>query len=520
MLINLSEELQIKVVGSLDANATQQKIQQQLNKIKDTAIELKIDNKALSIIKEFNDGFKQLEKVAKNSGKVIEEAIMPDGTKVKRTFFDGLDKEFAETTIKAKNMGKTMTDSFGNAKTTVDQLREGFSKLIRESERFNASRQKISGTIQAQNDLGNKKIKVSTDNDGSVKGYTVTQDHKKELDLIEQMARAREQSAIRKLADDRKLAESQAKAINLNRELLQQEKEKLELFKKNFAIDANKLLKTHAKTVDGEGLRKLMTDVEKLNVSMPNVTKHIQDAKLGMKQFRAEASEAARSSITLGEALETAMIKFPIWMAASTAIFGTIRLFKEMTGVIREVDDRLVSLKKVMDEDTNFAKLLQTAIDSSEKFARSVGESLDAMEEFAKQGYVESELKDLTEAGLVAANVAELSSQQASEYLTSSLIQWKKDTSEAMGIIDSWNQISNNYATTSEKLAQGHSRAGATAKLMNLTFDETNAILGTVTAATKQSGGFTPLLMVTLIENSVNLITQGCVSDEMLTVEA
>lgn len=159
-----------------------------------------------------------------------------------------------------------------------------------------------------------------------------------------------------------------------------------------------------------------------------------------------------------------------------------------MTGVIREVDDGLVSLKKVMDQDTNFDKLLLTAIDSSEKFARSLGESLDAMEEFAKQGYLESDLKNLTEAGLVAANVAELTSSQASEYLTSSLIQWKKETSEAMSVIDSWNEIANNYATTSEKLAQGHTRAGATAKLMNLTFDETNAIIGSVTAATKQSG--------------------------------
>lgn len=29
------------------------------------------------------------------------------------------------------------------------------------------------------------------------------------------------------------------------------------------------------------------------------------------------------------------------------------------------------------------------------------------------------------------------------------------ETDEAMGIIDSWNNISNNYATTVEKLAQG-----------------------------------------------------------------
>lgn len=50
------------------------------------------------------------------------------------------------------------------------------------------------------------------------------------------------------------------------------------------------------------------------------------------------------------------------------------------------------------------------------------------------------------------------------------------------------NEISNNYATTTEKLASGQARAGATARAMGLDFDQLNAIIGTVTASTKQSG--------------------------------
>ncbi len=50
------------------------------------------------------------------------------------------------------------------------------------------------------------------------------------------------------------------------------------------------------------------------------------------------------------------------------------------------------------------------------------------------------------------------------------------------------NNISNNFATTTEKLAKGQSRAGATARAMGLEYDQLNAIIGTVTASTKQSG--------------------------------
>jgi len=39
----------------------------------------------------------------------------------------------------------------------------------------------------------------------------------------------------------------------------------------------------------------------------------------------------------------------------------------------------------------------------------------------------------LADAGLVASNVGEITAQAASEYMTASLVQWKKDASEAMG---------------------------------------------------------------------------------------
>src|SRR5690606_28005758 len=98
------------------------------------------------------------------------------------------------------------------------------------------------------------------------------------------------------------------------------------------------------------------------------------------------------------------------------------------------------------------------------------------------------ELAQLADAALVAANVGELGAQEASEYMTASLIQWNKESSEAMGIIDQWNAISNNYATTVEKLAAGQTRAGATMRAVGLDFEEANSLIATLTASTKQSG--------------------------------
>lgn len=175
-------------------------------------------------------------------------------------------------------------------------------------------------------------------------------------------------------------------------------------------------------------------------------------------------------------------------MAASTAFYGTIRTARAFMGVLIDIDTKLVSIAKVAGDGTDISKIFERATVSAEQFGQSISKALDAYIEFARQGYKGLELGTLSDAGLVAANVGEISAQQASEFLTASLVQWDKSSSEAMGIIDSWNQLSNNFATTVEKLARGHARAGATARAMGLEYDQLNAIIGTVTAATKQSG--------------------------------
>lgn len=119
--------------------------------------------------------------------------------------------------------------------------------------------------------------------------------------------------------------------------------------------------------------------------------------------------------------------------AASTAFYGVIRTGKEFMDILVDIDTKLVSIQKVTGDGTDMGAIFDSATASAEKFAQSISDALDAYVEFARQGYKGNDLSVLADAGLVAANVGELSSQQASEYMTSALTQWKMDTNEAMG---------------------------------------------------------------------------------------
>lgn len=277
--------------------------------------------------------------------------------------------------------------------------------------------------------------------------------------------------------------------------------------------------KKYSKHIDQEGLSNLKTSYNaiKFDPSTATSAKAGEDAvrRLNneMKKYIANATQASRESLTIMESFKIAMERFPIWMAASTAFYGTIRTAREFMRIIIDIDTKMTELAKVMSEDTDFEALFDRATLSAEKFGQSISQVMDSYAEFARQGYKGDELGGLADAGLVAANVGDMTAQKSSEYMTASLIQWKKESSEAMGIIDSWNEISNNYATTTEKLAQGQARAGATAKAMGLDFDQVNAIIGTVTASTKQSGNEIGNFLKNVLPKLVSDKSQGVLSD-------
>lgn len=261
-----------------------------------------------------------------------------------------------------------------------------------------------------------------------------------------------------------------------------------ELKRKNLIADIERALKNNARTINTLGAQKLIDDMKKADASAKNFGQTLKESRAQFSQLNREASDLARQNGGMMDSFKQAMTKFPIWMAASTLFYGVIRTAREFGSVIVDIDTKMVSLSKVLSEDADLEGLFDSATEAAGRLGQSISSVLDSFAEFARQGFKGDELTGLANAGLVASNVGEISAQEASEYMTASLIQWRKQADEGMSIIDSWNEISNNYATTVEKLAAGQARAGATARAMNLDFDQTNAIIGTVTASTKQSG--------------------------------
>lgn len=509
----MSEQLKILISGSLDITKTTTDINTQIktlqSKIDTLKINFQIDDKVSKTLADFSKAMENHKKIAQELNRVTKE----EKTVTKEA--DGTIKEKIKQHLKNGEIIEKEIVKVNNKTKAIKEETQATQQLIAELDRYGKKQKEIS-TQTVNGTTNTNKYKngftdttVTTNKKGEVASIRtvenldqqakatqkVTEAQMKLTDQVkhlnkEQLITNASMGRLNKMINSAKSVEEIKKIEDAMKRLSQRQvnTNMLSDFQKRTRMDAQSLLSTVGKTTDKKALDQLLVSVERLTHSTPQLRRKMQELSLQFREISLGARDAARQSLTLADAFRQAMVKFPVWMGASTLFFGSIAAIRGAISVITEVDSKIVSLQKVMSEDTNFDKIMSSASDSAQKFAQSLTDVLSAYGEFARQGYKEADLVNLGEAGLVASNVGEISAQQASEYLTSTLIQWKKDSSEAMSIVDQFNNISNNYATTVEKLGQGHSRAAATAKSWGLDMHELNAVIGSVTAATKQSG--------------------------------
>lgn len=297
----------------------------------------------------------------------------------------------------------------------------------------------------------------------------------------------------------------------------EQEAKKLEAAQSRLVDIQTKLIRTTQRQPKIKGFEEYNSAVEKLNslnlnqatMSSKELDGALRQVNQQIDRMSAKATEAGRTQVGIIDSFKIALEKFPVWVATSTVFYGSIRSAKEFMNIIVDIDTKMTDLRKVMSDNTDFDKVFERATVSAEKFGRTISETMDSYIEFAKQGFKGEELGGLADAATVAANVADLTSKDAAGYLTGTLVQWKKESTEAMDIIDKWNQISNDYATTTENLAQGQMRAAATARSYGMDMEQLNAVVGTVTAMTKQSGNEVGNFVKSVLPNLTSSKTAG-----------
>lgn len=214
-----------------------------------------------------------------------------------------------------------------------------------------------------------------------------------------------------------------------------------------------------------------------------------QEAASSAKTSGQAASEAAGGWSTFSAAVATALGNLSA-RVVHLAIMKIRQALRDALEEMKNVDTELTNISKVSGKTgTELEAIGDAAYDTASKYGVAASEYLSSVYDMQKAG-MGDQAQDMGELAIKTMLVGDTTQEVASKFLIASNAAWKLNGDmERLGqIVDEADYINNNYATTLDKLAAGMPIVASVAENAGMSAEETIAALGTITAATQESG--------------------------------
>lgn len=169
------------------------------------------------------------------------------------------------------------------------------------------------------------------------------------------------------------------------------------------------------------------------------------------------AATSTRMAEGFFEALKRKFNEIKSYISAMSIFSFFIQQIKQGIQYVKEVDLALTELRKVTDEtEETYDEFLKTAAKTGEKLGSTISAVTEATATFAKLGYSMKQASEMAEAALVYKNVGDNieSAEDAADSIISTLKGFGMEASEAMAIVDRFNEVGNKFAITSRGIGE------------------------------------------------------------------
>lgn len=236
----------------------------------------------------------------------------------------------------------------------------------------------------------------------------------------------------------------------------------------------------------------------------------VKDASGSLKNLRAnyaqtrnETDKLTNSTNVLGDTFSHIVGKITVWQVVNAAVAKVKRSFTEAIDTMKQVDTEMTAIQKVTGNTAaEMEKLGNTAYEAASKYGVAVTDYLESVGTFAKAGYKDMS-EDMAELATKTQLVGDVNADTANKFLLSADAAFKLEGNVAAlsKVLDAANTIENEYATEIQKIAEGFPLVANVASMANMTAEQLTAALGTITAATQESGSMAARAMRALILN-------------------
>ncbi len=177
------------------------------------------------------------------------------------------------------------------------------------------------------------------------------------------------------------------------------------------------------------------------------------------------------------------------WAAAVGVLYKSLELVSYSMGRIVEVGQQTNRLQQVFRGVGGSAQeLARDVMTLAAANGRSTDEAMAAAIQWSRLGLNRAQVNEAVRVSLVAANVAEISAADATEYLSSLMQVYGLRVDQLSGALGQLNQTSNTFNVTNADLFEGIARSASIAQQAGISFAELQGTIGAAVGATGQSG--------------------------------
>ncbi len=237
-------------------------------------------------------------------------------------------------------------------------------------------------------------------------------------------------------------------------------------------------------------IQTLITNINKNPVTVKVDPKKIDQTTASVKKYTKETKEATKQNNLLGDSFERIVAKMAVWQLLGNAIATVIRSFREAVATMKEVDTQLTNIQKVSNLSAEeIKKIGDNSYEAASKFGVAAEEYLKAVYEFQKAGLGES-AEQMAQLATKTMLVGDTTADVADKFIIAVNAAWNLEGAmDALSkVVDQADYVNNNYATTLEKLADSMPIVASTAANMNMSYEETLALLAAINSKTQETG--------------------------------
>lgn len=220
------------------------------------------------------------------------------------------------------------------------------------------------------------------------------------------------------------------------------------------------------------------------------VQQSTKKAAQSVRSVGTAAKESSGFADLMGDSFVRVVGKMALWQVMGNAIAGVKRSFTEALETMKDVDDEMVTIRKVTGATTEeLNRIEKQAYDTASAYGVAADEYLNSVANFSRAGYGE-QASALAELATKTQIVGDTDAETAQQFLLSMDAAYKYQGSieQLTKVLDGANEIDNNYATSIEKIAEGLGKVAPIAAQAHVGADELTAAIGTITAVTQRSG--------------------------------